>query len=215
MDATNIPASSAAPRGRDTRSVARIAFFDVIGPLVAYALLRRAGQSAVSALIISGALPGSGVVASAVRRRHLEVIGALVLAGIAVGAVLGLATHSARLVLLEGSVPTAVFGVACLLSLRAPRPLLFGFAHEFAGPDTDRGRQMERLWGNAGYRHAYRVVTAVWGAGYLIEAAIRVIIIEHTAPATALVASKFLPYVCLAVLAAWTIEYRRHQWKRA
>jgi hypothetical protein len=44
-----------------------------------------------------------------------------VLAGIAVGSILGLVSGDARLVLLEGSVPTAVFGVLCLASLRSRR----------------------------------------------------------------------------------------------
>jgi hypothetical protein len=63
--------------------------------------------------------------------RRLEVVGASVMAGIVVGTVLGLVTHSPRLVLTEGSVPTAVLGVACLGSLCTRRPLMFSFALEF------------------------------------------------------------------------------------
>jgi intracellular septation protein A len=144
-----------------------------VGPLIAYALLRKAGLPAVTALILSGVLPAIGVTTNAIQRRQLDIIGAVVLAGIVVGAVLGLVSHNARLVLLEGSVPTAVFGLACLVSLRAPKPLLFGFAHEFVGPDSARGREMTRLWQFAAYQHAYRVVTAVWGIGYLVEATLK------------------------------------------
>ena len=166
--------------GTRLKSGARIAAFDVVGPLIAYALLRKAGLSAVTALIMSGVLPAIGVTVNAIQRRRLDIIGAVVLAGIVVGAVLGLVTHNARLVLLEGSVPTAVFGLACLSSLRAPKPLLFGFSHEFVGPDSARGREMTRMWQFAGYQRAYRVVTAVWGAGYLVEAGVRVAIVENT-----------------------------------
>ncbi len=164
------PGAEQPAAGTRLKSAARIAAFDVVGPLVAYALLRKAGLSAVTALILSGVLPAIGVAANAIQRRRLDIIGAVVLAGIVVGAVLGLVSHDPRLVLLEGSVPTAVFGLACLSSLRAPKPLLFGFAHEFVGPDSARGREMTRLWQFAGYQRAYRVVTAVWGAGYLVEA---------------------------------------------
>ncbi len=79
---------------------------------MAYALLRSAGQSAVLALVLSGALPAVGVMAGLIRHRHLDIVGVLVLAGIAVGTVLGLVSGNARLVLVEGSVPTAVFGDA-------------------------------------------------------------------------------------------------------
>jgi hypothetical protein len=209
------PGAEQPAAGTRLKSAARIAGFDVVGPLIAYALLRKAGLSAVTALIVSGALPAVGVAANAIQRRRLDIIGTVVLAGIVVGAVLGLVSHNARLVLLEGSVPTAVFGLACLSSLRAPKPLLFGFAHEFVGPDSARGREMTRLWQFTGYQRAYRVVTAAWGAGYLVEAAVRVAIVEHTSTGTALIASKVLPYVSAAILAGWTAAYARYQWRKA
>jgi hypothetical protein len=152
---TEQPVAEQPPAGTRLKSAARIPTFDVVGPLIAYALLRQAGLSAVTALILSGVLPAIGVITNALQRRRLEIIGAVVLAGIVVGALLGLVSHNARLVLLEGSVPTAVFGLACLSSLRAPKPLLFGFAHEFVGPESVRGREMTRLWQFAGYRRAY------------------------------------------------------------
>ena len=42
-------------------NLAMIAVFDIAGPLVAYSLLRSAGQSAVTALVLSGAFPALGV----------------------------------------------------------------------------------------------------------------------------------------------------------
>ena len=66
-----------------------------------------------------------------------------------------------------------------------------------------------------GYQRAYRVVTAVWGVGYLVEAGVRVTIAENTSTGTALVASRFLPYVSAAILAAWTAAYARYQWRKA
>jgi hypothetical protein len=209
------PGAEQPPAGTRLKSAIRIVGFDVVGPLIAYAILRKAGLSAVTALILSGVLPAIGVTANAIQRRRVDIIGAVVLAGIVVGAVVGLVSHNARLVLLEGSVPTAVFGVACLSSLRAPKPLLFGFAHEFVGPESARGREMTRLWQFAAYQHAYRVVTAVWGVGYLVEAGVRVAIVENTSTGTALAASKFLPYVSAAILAGWTVAYARYQWRKA
>lgn len=209
------PGAELPPAGTRLKAAVRIAAFDVVGPLIAYALLRKAGLSAVTALILSGVLPAIGVTTNAIQRRQLDIIGGVVLAGIVAGAVLGLVSHNARLVLLEGSVPTAVFGMACLSSLRAPKPLLFGFAHEFVGPDSARGREMTRLWQFAGYQRAYRVVTAVWGIGYLIEAGARVAVVENTSTGTALVASRFLPYVSAVILAGWTAAYARYQWRKA
>ena len=123
------------------------------------------------------------------------------LAGIAVGTVLGLVSGSARLVLVEGSVPTAVFGLLCLGSLWSRRPLIFRFALEFMGADTPRGLDFDGLWRYPGFRHAFRLFTVVWGVTYLAEAAARVIIVETTSTATALTVSKVMPYAVGAVLA--------------
>jgi intracellular septation protein A len=198
-------------RGARLRSIAMIAIFDVGGPLLAYGLLRSHGFSAVTALILSGVLPAVGVGIGAVQHRRIDVIGALVLAGIVVGTVLGLISHNARLVLIEGSVPTALFGVACLGSLRTQRPLIYAFGLEFAGRDSAQGRTMIELWQYPRFRHVLRVMTVVWGIGYLVEAAVRVVIVEHMSTGTALASSKILPFLFAAVLITWTVGYGRYQ----
>jgi intracellular septation protein A len=177
---------SPAARGGGARAVARIVIVDIAVPLALYSGLTSAGLSPVTALVLSGVFPALSVIIGAVRRRRLEVVGALVLAGIVLGAVLGLAFRSARLVLVEGSVPTAVFGVACLGSLiLGKRPLMYGFAREFIGPDSARGREMARLWQYGGFRQVWRVITAAWGVAFLIEAALRVVIIYSASVAAA------------------------------
>jgi len=190
--------------------LAMVAVFDIAGPLAAYSLLRSAGQSAVSALVLSGIFPALGVAIGIIRHRRVDTIGVLVLAGIAVGTVLGLISGSPRLVLIEGSVPTAVFGLLCLGSLWARRPLIYRFAIEFTGPDTPRGQEFASMWRYPGFRHAFRLYTLVWGVVYLGEAAARIIIVETTSTGTALTVSKVMPYVIAAAIVAWMIAHGRH-----
>ena len=116
-------------RGR-LQTLAPIAIFDVIGPLVVYYSLRSAGFSTVTALVLSGVLPAFGIALKVARHRTVDAVGILVLIGIAVGTALGLASGNAHLVLLDGTVPTAVFGAVCLGSLGSKRPLMFRFALE-------------------------------------------------------------------------------------
>ena len=155
-----------------------------------------------------------GVAIGVIQHRRLDVVGAVVLAGIIVGTVVGLASHNARLVLVEGSVPTAVFGIACLGSLWARRPLMFSLAREFTGPDTTRGQEMTRLWQYEGYRRIFRVITAVWGVAFLLEAALRVVIVYNTSAGTALVISKATPFLFFGILTAWTVAYGAHHKRR-
>jgi len=189
--------------------------FDLCGPLIAYVLLRTAGLSAVAALMISGVLPALGIAVGALADRRLDVLGVVVLAGIAVGTVLGLTSHNARLYLLEGSVPSAVFALACLASLRLRQPLIFRLALELIGRDTRRGRDVAGAWRYPGFRRAFRVITVAWGVGYLIEVAVRVVIVEVTSTGIALICSKLLPYLFALTLSAWTLGYGEHEKRKA
>src|SRR6476660_3476112 len=186
-----------------------ILVFDLGGPLLAYSLLRSAGMSAVAALVISGVLPALGIGISALADRRLDVIGIVVLAGLLAGTLLGLTSHNARLYLLEGSVPSAVFALGCLLSLRLRRPLIFRLAVELLGPDTRKGRDVAAAWRYPGFRRAFRMITVAWGIAYLVEAAIRVAIVVTTSTEIALVCSKLIPYVFAVVFVRLDVRLRR------
>jgi hypothetical protein len=196
---------------RRLRSIAMIAIFDIGGPLLAYNLLRSNGFSTVAALILSGLFPVVGMIVGFIGHRRVDAVGVLVLAGIVVGAILGLVSRNPKLVLDEGSVSTGVFGLICLGSLATDKPMMYRFALEFMGPDTERGREFADLRQYKEFRRAFVVITVVWGAAYLVEAAVRVVIVQETSAGTALAVSKVLPYAVAAVLIAWTVGYGRYQ----
>ena len=192
-----------------------IIVFDLGGPLLAYALLHAAGLSPVTALVLSGVLPALGIVISALAESRMDVIGVVVLAGIAVGTILGLTSHNARLYLLEGSVPSVVFALGCLLSLRWRLPTIFRLAVELLGPDTAKGRDVTGAWRYPVFRRAFAVITAWWGFAYLVEAAIRVAIVSATSTGVALVCSKLVPYLFAIALSVWTLMYGEHEKRKA
>jgi hypothetical protein len=196
------------------RSVAMIAVFDIAGPLVAYDLLHSHGFSTVSALVLSGVFPAVKVIAGIIKHRRVDAVGALVLAGIVVGAILALVSHNPKLVLDEGSVGTGVFGLLCLGSLARPEPLMYRLAMEFIGPDSEQGREFTGLWQYKEFRHVFRVITVVWGTVYLAEAAARIVIVANTSTGTAFAVSKVMPYAVTAALIVWNIGYGRLQKRR-
>jgi hypothetical protein len=205
----------AKPASSPVSSLMSIAVFDIGGPYLAYAQLSSHGFKPAMALVLSGILPALGVALNVVRKHKADVIGVLVLAGIAVGTVLGLLTGSARLVLLEGSVPTALTGLAFLGSLLTSRPLMFRLATEFGGgEDSPRGREMAARWAEPAFRHVISVITAMWGIGLLAEAAARVLIIESASTSTALLISKIMPWVVTGLLLACTFGYRQYRLAR-
>jgi hypothetical protein len=197
------------------RALAPVAVFDIAGPLAVYWLLRAAGTAEVTALIVSGILPAIGVAIGIIQHRRIDAIGSLVLFGIVVGTVVGLTTHSARLVLMEGSVPTAVFGLASLGSLLTAQPLMYRVALQTRGADTADRRELQARLSQPGMARAFRIVTLVWGVTFLAEAAARVVIVETTSAGNALLLVKAMPYIVLALLIRWMFGYLRGVRNRA
>jgi hypothetical protein len=208
------PARAREPLTR-VRQIAMILIFDLGGPLLAYTLLRSHGLSTVAALILSGILPALGIVIGAVVDRRLDIIGVVVLAGLVVGTVAGLVSNNARLSLVEGAVPSLVFALACLGSLRSAKPLIYRFAVELLGPDSPKGREVVGAWQYPGFRRAFQVITAVWGVAYLIEVAARLVVVETTSTGIALLFSKLIPYAFAFALSGWTLAYGEHAKKKA
>ena len=155
------------------------------------------------------------VLGGLVRHNRVDFIGVLVLAGIVVGSVVGLVSHSPRLVLLEGVVPTGVFGIVCLASLAASRPMMYRLAVTFMGPDSPRGQQFAGMWRYQGFRHVLRLITVVWGVVYLLEAAAKAVIVLSMSISSAKAVSQVVPYVVFGLVAAWNVWYGKRRWAEA
>jgi len=180
---------------------------DIAGPLVVYEACRQVGVPTVWALVVSGFPPALGVLFDWVRWRTLEVVGAVVLGGIALSIVLALLSNDPKVVLLEGAAMTAAFGVACLVSLRRRRPLIFYFAQAFFGgrhsadgaeldADFDRYERARFYW---------RVVTVVWAATYFVEATVKTLVVQNASTASALAFNRTAPWVVSGILLGWML----------
>jgi hypothetical protein len=140
------------------------------------------------------------------RWRTLEVVGAVVLAGIAVSIVLAMFTNDPDVVLLEGAAITAGFAVAFLVSLTRRRPMIFYFAQAFYGgrhsvdgaeldADYDRYPEARSFW---------RIVTVVWALAYLAQATALAIVVQTQPTGTALTFNRTVPWVVFGLLLAWS-----------
>jgi hypothetical protein len=58
------------------------------------------------------------------------------------------------------------------------------------------------------FRHVFQVITALWGTAYLIEAAVRIVIVQETSAGTGLTVTKIMRYAVAAVQVAWNVARR-------
>jgi intracellular septation protein A len=182
--------------------------FDVAIPIVAFNLLSRYGVPTLWALVAGGLSPALNNLRIWVKSRRLEPLGIIVLGFLAIGTAASLISGSVFFALIKESFLTAAFGLVCLGSLLAARPLLFYINRQFvAGDDPVRLAWWNGLWQYPNFRAAMRLVTAVWGVTYLVEALLRVGFALLLPPAAVVVISPVMGFGALILLIAWT---RRH-----
>jgi hypothetical protein len=185
---------------------------DVVCPYLTYRYLQAHVPSIpqTAALVLSGAFPALANVISIVRSRALDIIGVIVLLGIAVGAVAAALGGGPRLILLRESFVTGALAIVCLASLAAPRPLLFYIGRDVStGHDPARVAEFDALWQNPGARHVFRVMTIVWGIGWLAEVALKVLVVYNLSISQALVVGPIQSAAITVVLILWTVRYAR------
>jgi hypothetical protein len=206
----------------DVRKAPRISgiainlLFNVVLPLIAVNALEAHGVGVVRALAISAVFPLIETGASFARTRRVDAIGAISLTFIALGVAASLISGDVHFALAKESFFTAIFGLLCLGSLLAPRPLLFYTGRSFVGAgDPAREAEFDSRWIYPTFRHVLRVMTVVWGCAFLCEAAARVALAFVLPVNAALVASPVLAMAVFGGLMLWTIRFGKAAEQRA
>lgn len=186
--------------------------FNVALPIATYILLTGNGMADVPALVLSGIWPVVELGISYARTRHFDELSIMVLIFLVLGVLTSLLFNSARLLLLKESALTGLFGVVLLGSLLAKRPLMFYFGRKFATDGTpEKIAWWNGLWQHEGFRRGQRRLTVVWGAAFLGEAVVRIVLGLLLPVRTMVVINNVLPYVVLASLIFGTTVWGRRQ----
>lgn len=182
---------------------------NVVAPIVTYNALRDHGFSEFAALLISSAWPVLDGAVHIAWRRRLDELAIVTLVFIVITAVVStVGAHSARALLIKDSCVTGLFGVLCLATLLAPRPLMFYLGRKFATDGTEASTAWwNGLWHVDGFRRAMMTMTTVWGVAYCIESAVRVVLSYTLRTDTMVVLSPVLIYAVLGSLGTWTALY--------
>src|SRR5947208_1746171 len=164
-------------RRMDVRALLPSLLVSAAAPFVAYQVLTGNGMASSQALIVSAVFPALGVAWGLARTRRPDIVGLVSFVFIVVGVAASLISGDPRFVLIKESLLTGVFGLACLVTLLLPRPLMFYFGRQFAGGgDPVRAAAFESMWQYERFRAVNRNMTVVWGVAYLVEAAVRVVL---------------------------------------
>lgn len=183
---------------------------NVVAPIITYnTLTEDHGWSEFSALLLSSAWPVLDSAISLAWRRKLDEFAVVTLVFLVITAVVSLVgAHSARALLIKDSAVTGLFGLLCLATLAAARPLMFYFGRKFATDGTPESTAWwNGLWQYEGFRTTMRRMTLVWGVAYVVEALVRIALAYTLDTKTMVTLSPIMIYAVLGALGVWTALY--------
>lgn len=180
-------------------------------PYLIYRLLAP-HTSSVFALSAAAIVPLGESVYTLIRTRKADVFSGFIFLGLILGVIAALLGGDERFILLRESYVTGIMGVLFLISLLFPRPLIYYFAERFAGRDP----QMDDKWNRLPqYRRTFRLMTAVWGCALLLEAVIKVALMNFLSVSSFLAVSPIVSYAIIGLTIFWNIRYVRQVRSRA
>jgi|SRR5579862_1493156 len=165
-------------------------------------------RSELTALMLAIIFPTVKSAYDLIRGREVSPVSILVLLGIVTSIVALFLSGDPRMLLIRESLFTGAFGVACLISLLFPRPIMFYFGRYFmAGKDSQKRKTFDARWQIPVVRRAHRLVTTVWGVVYAGEFAVRAILVYSLASPVVLMVSPLLIGIATMATIIWTFRY--------
>jgi intracellular septation protein A len=184
--------------------------FNGLLPYFTYAYLTSHGTSEVQGLLVIAAWPVVELLVYYLLHRRLDEFGVMILLMFLLTALSAVAYDNSRLLLLKESALTVLLGVAFLVSLLLPRPLMFYFGRKFATDGTpDSLAWWNGLWQYAGFRHSQRVLTAVWGLGFVGQGVLLGVLTAMVSTRTMVGLNSTVPYLCIGLQILFTVTYSK------
>ena len=183
-------------------------WWDVVVPLVVYLAARALGADALAALLGASMIVGGRIAFALGRDRRLDGAAPLVAVMLAASVAVAVTTGDARVLLANKSAHVAAAGIFLLISAAVGRLVLFAVAKRVAARDAATVRRWnERFAESAAFRRTYVVMTIVWGAALLAEAAARVALVYSVPVDLAAVLSPLLLPGVAGPTALWSTWY--------
>ena len=161
-------------------------------------------------LIASSLPPIAWSVVELLRFRRIDALSLLVLGGIALSLLAILLGGSPQVLLMRESLLSGLIGLAFLLSLLLPKPLLFYLARATVARESAEGEwRFDVRWQEPAFRRGIRQLTLLWGGGLCAETLLRALLIWQLPVERFLMVSPFVSYGIMGLLLAGTWLGRR------
>ncbi len=169
----------------------------------------------VGALLASSAPPIAWSVAEFARRRRVDALSMLVLAGIVLSLLAMAGGGGAKFLQLRENLVTAVIGLVFLGSALVRRPLILYLARAAMRRSSPaRAATFEQVKDAPPFRRLMMVMTLVWGVGLMARTLTACVLVFSVPIPTYLIVQPILGYASMGALVFWTFWYAR-RWRSA
>ncbi|MGF9846675.1 VC0807 family protein [Priestia megaterium] len=184
---------------------------NIVLPYLIYTILKTHITSII-ALSLAACVPLVDTLYHLIKDKKLDTFSSFIFSGIVLSIVAAWIGGDERFILLRESYVTGIMGLVFLLSLLAPKPLIYYFAMRFISNKSVMTKRWEE---EVSFRHFIRIMAAVWGIGLMIEALVKVIIVYEYPISKALVISPIAQYIIIAILIYWNIRFVNQRKEKA
>jgi intracellular septation protein A len=197
-------------RGQAVNLLAEICVNFVL-PYIIY-VQTQANIGQLDALLASSLPPILWSIIEFIRKRRVDAVSLLVVAGIVLSLLAFFGGGSARFLQLRENLVTGVIGLVFLGSAIIGKPLIYQLARaSMARKSAATVNEFQQLRGVEYFEATMMIMTVVWGVGLLAETAIACVLVYSIPISTYLIVSPFLGYGFMGALGLWTFLYARRR----
>ena len=187
------------------------ALVNFVGPYLIFRFAKH-DLGDVNALIASSVPPIVWSLIEFARKRRVDAISLLVLAGIALSLLAFVGGGSVKFLQLREKLVSVLIGLAFLGSAAIGRPLIYYLARAtIRRRSTAEADAFEALKDYAGFRRVMMSMTLIWGFGLVGEACLSALLVVSLPIQTYLLVGPVVGYGVIGLLVAWTFWYSRRQ----
>ncbi|GCE22919.1 VC0807 family protein [Dictyobacter kobayashii] len=176
-------------------------------PFLIYSLAS-SHMSTVNALLLASAVPLVMTTVELIRKRRVDMMGVLIVLGFVLTAATAYIFNSPKLLLLQSTVVSGLFGLIFLISLLFQKPLLFYVMRSLrCHNDARLIANFNADWEYPQARTFYRVLTSFWGFLMVAHVALQVLFVMTLSVATVVALGSILNVAIIGGGAAFSLYY--------
>ncbi|MGA2951908.1 MAG: VC0807 family protein [Caulobacteraceae bacterium] len=169
----------------------------------------------VHALMVSSGPPIVWSLIEFARKRRVDALSIIVLAGIGLSLLMFLGGGSAKFLQLREKLVTVIIGVGFLISVMIRRPLIYELARaSIRRQDPSQLADFEARRDEAGFKRVMNFMTLVWGFGLVADAAAGCVLVMALSVHDYLIFGPIEGYGAFGALMLWNVWYARRARRR-